>query len=473
VVTEPAAGVAVRDLEVTYPAAATPALSLSEFAAAPGGLTWVTGPNGAGKTTLLATLAGIVPTVIDATVTGSLSTGPAVTPARTGMVLSDAAAHLFATVDEEVAYALTNHDVAEDDLPRRVREALDAVGAGGLTGRQLHTLSGGEHQLVEVAAALAADPTLLLLDEPFEQLDPTSAAELLTLGRARASAGTTVIVATRGDGTVPGGVHRVHLEDGRQATPPGPSPAPVPHRPRGTGAVVLDIQALRHAYGSGRGLDTVDLRVRAGESVALLGPNGSGKTTLIKHALGLLRPDSGQVRVGDLDGRTTPIHRLAEVAGLLFQNPDDQLFNTTVEREVAWGLTASGVARREAIVRTRTVLAELGLDSLADENPLELRSTQRQLVALASVLVRRPRLLLLDEPTRALDAAATSVLLAAIDRRLDQGVAVLTITHDLRFATSIADRWVILQAGRVLADGPAATVASDDDTLRHARLLPM
>jgi len=118
------------------------------------------------------------------------------------------------------------------------------------------------------------------------------------------------------------------------------------------------------------------------------------------------------------------------------------------------------------------VLAELGLDPVAEANPMELRATQRQLVALASVLVRGPRLLLLDEPTRALDAAATATLIAAVDRRLDQGAAGLTITHDLGLATAIADRWVVLSAGRVLADGPAAAVAAEDDTLRRARLLP-
>ena len=171
----------------------------------------------------------------------------------------------------------------------------------------------------------------------------------------------------------------------------------------------------------------LDLQLRAGECVALAGPNGTGKTTVLKAAAGLMRPAAGRVAGNASSGGSV---------GLLLQNPVDQLFERTVRREVAFGLPKRG----PQAARIPEVLASLGLADEAETHPYELPASARRLVALATVLVREPTVLLLDEPTEALDADGLARLHAAIGSVLDRGGAVLLATHDEAFMAATAHR---------------------------------
>lgn len=467
------ARIVAEGLGFTYVGARAPALAGVDLDLVPGSETWVTGPNVAGKTTLLLMLAGVIPTVMEGRVTGSLQIegrdgGTSVVPA---MVMQDAGVYLFRTVFDEIAFPLENCGVSESDLESAVRDALGLLGIEDLQARLMHTLSGGERQKVSVAAALAVRPDLLLLDEPFEQLDPASVSEVLGLARLRAAAGATLVVATREETQVPDGPARIRLSGGTVCAHSAPPLADGSQTSSRLGDPVLEIGGLTHRYTSGAGIVDVDITVRAGESVAVLGPNGAGKTTLMRHTIGLLRPDSGCVRVCGEDAGPRAIWDLAHDVGLLFQNPDDQVFNRVVEAEVAWGLLVRGVAKDIAVTRAREVMVELGIEELAEENPHEITASQRQLVAFASVLVAEPRLIVLDEPTKALDCVAAETVARAIDRRLEQGAGVLVVTHDLRFASRVADRCVVLAGGRVIADGRSDDVLADEAMLHEARLL--
>ena len=402
---------------------------------------WVTGPNAAGKSTLLAVLAGIVPEVIDGQLVGTVKLTTAEgKPALCSMVMQDAGVYLFRTVYDEIAFVLANRGLEPELLPTAVAEALGVAGIEYLESRLMHTLSGGERQKVAVAAALAVEPDVLLLDEPFEQLDPSSATEVLDIARGMSAGGVTLVVATREDRRVPAAARRLCLNEGRVVTEPDPTERT--REPRVAvatpGEVLLDLAGVTHRYSATAGIEAVDLHVRAGESVALLGPNGAGKTTLMKHADGLLRPQAGYVRVCGSDIAARPVWEIARDVGMLFQSPDDQIFSRTVGREVMWGLHVRGVPKDDADAAARVVLEELGILSLFEENPHELTASQRQLVAFASILVTGPRLLVLDEPTKALDAHAAGVVAAAVDRRLAQGAGVLLVTHDLAFARRLA-----------------------------------
>jgi len=155
----------------------------------------------------------------------------------------------------------------------------------------------------------------------------------------------------------------------------------------------------------------------------------------------------------------------------VFQNPDDQVFNRVVETEVAWSLIARGIAKDAALERAHAVMVELGIDRLAKDNPHEITASERQLVAFASVLVAEPRLIVLDEPTKALDADAAETVASAVERRLADGAGVLLVTHDLRFAARLSNRCIVLADGRVIADGPSHQVLEAASLLRRARLL--
>ncbi|WP_262104309.1 ABC transporter ATP-binding protein [Arthrobacter sp. Marseille-P9274] len=192
-------------------------------------------------------------------------------------------------------------------------------------------------------------------------------------------------------------------------------------------------------------LDDVWLDVRAGECVALTGPNGAGKTTLLKMGLGLVRPDTGAVILDGRDAADAAVTRLAASAGLLFQNPADQLFERTVRREVGFG--PKGVRPGQDAVEA--ALADCGLTDLADEHPYELPASQRRLVALGTVLARRPRVLILDEPTVSLDGHGREILARILTAATGRGAGVLLSTHDLPFARENCHRTVEL--GRSVA----------------------
>jgi len=492
-VTHRGARVYADGLGFAYSGADSWALAHIAIDIAPGEELWLTGANASGKSTLLGLLANVIPTVIEGTLAGELevtaergaatapataataaaaeTAAPAVPDAINSMVMQDSGVYLFRTVYDEIAFVLANRGVAPELVPAAVADALAVLGVESLEGRLMHTLSGGERQKVAVCAALAVEPDLLLLDEPFEQLDPASVAEVFSAARSLAEEGLTLVIATRQASLVPPGARELHLAAGRLAERPAAAPAPEPRAPGIPGEPLLELAGVTHRYSPTAGIEGVDLTVRRGESVALLGPNGAGKTTLMKHADGLLRPQSGIVRVAGADIAERPVHQIAREVGMLFQNPDDQIFNRTVISEVAWAPRARGMAEPEAHAVALEALAELGIEHLSAENPHELTASQRQLVAFASILVVSPQLYVLDEPTKALDAAAAEKVAVAVDRRLAEGAGVLLVTHDLAFAERLADRSVVLIGGSVAWEGMTAALLDEREVLERARLL--
>ncbi|MCZ7431665.1 energy-coupling factor ABC transporter ATP-binding protein [Streptomyces sp. WMMC1477] len=246
--------------------------------------------------------------------------------------------------------------------------------------------------------------------------------------------------------------------------PVSPAPAPVP----ASDAVSLDVSGLAYAYPDGhQALFGVDLTIGRGERVALLGPNGAGKTTLVLHLNGILTAGAGHVSVGGLPVATAHLAEIRRRVGIVFQDPDDQLFMPTVREDVAFGPANAGLRGPELDARVREVLERVGMADAADRAPHHLSFGQRRRVAVATVLAMRPEILVLDEPSSNLDPAARREL-AEILRGLD--VTVLMVTHDLPYALELCPRSVILSDGVIAADGPTRTLLCDDALLRAHRL---
>jgi cobalt/nickel transport system ATP-binding protein len=232
----------------------------------------------------------------------------------------------------------------------------------------------------------------------------------------------------------------------------------------------LRARDLRFGYAPGAEVLTgLDLTVGHGERVAVLGPNGAGKTTLMLHLNGLLR-GAGELEVAGLEVRPDTLTELRARVGLVFQDPDDQLFMPTVADDVGFGPRNLGRSDAEVVLLTAEALRAVRMEHAAGRAPHQLSMGERRRVAIAGVLAMDPRLLVLDEPSANLDPRARRELLdllAGLDRTL------LVVTHDLPFAAELCERAVILSGGRIVADGACADVLADGELLaRHDLELP-
>ncbi|MCB7137598.1 ABC transporter ATP-binding protein [Cellulosimicrobium marinum] len=512
-----------------------------------GGALLVLGPSGCGKSTLLRAIVGVVPHTLPGAVTGELSVvgqdprdvTPAALAARVGLVQQRPGDQLCLDhVGEELRFALENRGADPDGMDERAAGALAAVGAGALHDRPTHALSGGEAQRVALAAALVADPSLVVLDEPTALLDPAAAHEVGALiaalasgtGGIRSTNGTNgtdsgvapdddaapatgrtvVLVEHRLDelGTLPGStlvlghdgrvvaqgptdhVLRAHAHEiaalgcwlplavrldaagapGPLGTPatdawltdlarlyPDRSPSTTRTRDGAGAPVVLRARGLAvHRGGAPRRrrrddappvVRDVDLDVRAGEVLAVVGPNGGGKSTLLR-GLAALERTTGEV----VTSSGGPV-------AMVFQDPEHQLLARTVREEVAW--SARLAALPDAEERVAHALDAFGLVALADANPFRLSGGEQRRLSLATATVLDPDLLLADEPTFGLDRAQAAATGRVLRARADAGGAVVLVTHDLALVADVADRVAVVVGGRLRALGATPEVLAD------------
>jgi energy-coupling factor transport system ATP-binding protein len=432
-------------LTYRYPGATEPALREVTLRVA-GGLTLVAGPSGGGKSTLLRVFNGLVPHFHGGQVSGRANlAGSNIIETRTrdlarhvGFVFQDPELQtVYATVDREVAFGLENAAVPAADIPARVAEALNDAGVAHLAGRAMRTLSGGERQRVALASALAMRPQMVVLDEPTSQLDDEGAGLVLAAARRVVSQGRTVIVSehrlralmSAADQLVTVDDGRVSLTDPRGWREPRFSPAAAARSSGGSDVVCISGAAA--GFDGRRVLEGVELAVRSGEVVAIMGRNGGGNPTLLRLIAGMLSPIAGRSSDG-LDHRLSP------------QNPA-LLHRPTVRDEVRFTIERSGEQEKP-----ETILAELGLLDVAGRYPRDLSSGERQRAAVAAVLAGSPGLVLLDEPTRGMDARAGEALVRLATRLRERGAAVVIATHDSDLRAAVADRVLMVAGGRVL-----------------------
>lgn len=439
------------------------------------------GPSGAGKSTLLAGLAGLLPDDSGER-EGSVEVDgldPRQARERVGIVFQDPQTQLvMARAGDDVAFGLENRGVPTAEIWPRVDEALRRVGFPYEGDRSTAALSGGEGQRLALAGVLALRPGLLLLDEPTANLDPAGAALVRrAVTDALADSGTTlilvehrvaealplvdrVVVLEPGAGIrYDGSPERVFAEHGAALAAAG---VWVPDRPlprRGAGGPAGEVLITADGLGLPPRLAPTDLAVRAGETLAVLGPNGTGKSTLALLLGGLLRPGTGRaVATAALAGRHagTPPHRwrapvLAARIGSVFQDPEHQFVRGTVFEELALGPRLLGQPEPAVRAVVAELLARLRLDKLAGANPYTLSGGEARRLSVATALATTPRLLVLDEPTFGQDRRTWIELVELLAERRDAGQGVVAVTHDADFVTALADRQVVL--GEAAGDG--------------------
>jgi energy-coupling factor transport system ATP-binding protein len=438
------------------------------------------------------------------------------------------------TVLEEAAFALENMGLAREQIRLRAEKSLTQVGMEDLKDRHPQQLSGGQSQRLALASILAVQPEVFILDEPTSQLDPLGVEEVFDVISDMHTRGNTLIVvsqdldhlAIRADRLMvidkaeikwDGEPREVLLEAaearypilipdvleiscklraaGRIPSNP-PLPLTVEQAANELSSIVtpdsaeiiaagrtsrhskvesskeLVFEDVHYDYPTGvSAIRGVSLSLDEG-CVCIVGQNGAGKTTFAKHLNGLLRPTRGRVLVRGKDTREYRVAELAREVGLAFQNPDDQLFRSTVEEEVRFGPDNVGAGPEEAKRMVAFAMDLMGLEAVPEKKPHDLGVPERKRVATASVIAMNTPVVVLDEPTGGQDAEGIELLGQLVGQLVQQGKLVVVVTHDVNFAARHADRVIALYRGRVLLDDDPRTVFGREETLARTHVEP-
>lgn len=491
------------DVTFRYPAAREFALHEASGHVPAGAFALIVGRSGSGKSTLLRCLNGLVPHFSGGAFGGQVLVagldtrfvGPRELSADVGFVFQDPESQLFTSrVTDEIAFSLEQHGVDRTTMWNRVEETIDLVGIAHLRDRHPNRLSGGEQQRVAIAAALAMHPHLLVLDEPTSQLDPNGAEDVLAaLTRLNEDLGLTVVLAEHrlervlaradqvrvmkgpGERAIEGPPREIAAVLDPVALPPvaqlgrhiGDDPLPLtvkegrslltrvrlPTEPglvrhSSPGEIAISAKAITVRLDERTVFRDLSLDVRYGEFVALMGRNGSGKTTLIRSLMGLEGVKRGSVAISGLNVSAGNYRDVRGRIGYLPQQAGSLFFKERLIEELRFTVRARNAANGPA-----DVIERFGLGELVERHPLDLSGGERERAALATVMAGGPRILLLDEPTRGMDAWRKMELARLLVELQRDGVAIVLATHDVELVAGCASRVVMLGDREIIADG--------------------
>jgi energy-coupling factor transporter ATP-binding protein EcfA2 len=524
-----------------------PALENVSFTVEQGEFVLILGRSGSGKSTLALNLVGIYPDYFGGRNQGKISINhperglinrrelePGERFQIVNMLFQNPEDQIVTlSVEEEVAFALENYLMAPSEIHPRIDRALDLVGLKGFRERSTLKLSGGEKQRVALAAMLAMEPRILILDEPTSNLDPVGTADVLeTIDRIRERLDITLLVIEHEVDAVFDRVDRVLLVDGKtvhgphdprtfldrhgldvrddlglwipQATevalelrkagipvarlplngdelveslaPNGPlgmtstSAAGVSAKVGEASAPAIDVRDVSFSYGEGDVLRGVRLQAYRNELLAIVGQNGSGKSTLAQLFNGILTPTNGQVLV---EGKPTTEYKFAQLVkrvAYIFQVPEKQFIRTTVFDEIAHGLRALKLTEAETEERVLEFLDRLRLREDRDRSPYVLSHGEKRRLSVACMVAAKPDVIVLDEPTFGQDYQQAQRLMQLLRSLANEGAAVVFITHDMRLVAEYADRCAVLSGGEIAFEGAPPELFAADDVLARSKL---
>jgi energy-coupling factor transport system ATP-binding protein len=440
------------------------------------------------------------------------------------------------TVFDEIAFGPENLGVPPDEIRKRITESLEFVRLVGYEERAPYTLSGGEQQSLCIASIIAMRPQIYVLDEPTSNLDPIGTEQVFrVIARLAQEEKKTLIIVSHNTEELVTLVSRIIvINDGQVALDGDPRSVfakaeyllktriaipqvtelfeKLKHLPKfrvSTLPITLDeayaklrelgfensaettpraedyedaksdellVEAdhvgFSYAESQAKALDDVNLKVRKGDFLAVIGQNGSGKTTLVKNIVALLKPTEGVLRVGGLDVRKVKTWQLADKVGIVFQNPDIQLFSESVVKELAFGTKAMGFTPERANERMSYVAERFGLKDLMNESPGEVDKGTRQKIAIAAVVVLDPQTLIIDEPTTGQDPDSARQIMNIASQMNKEGKTIIMITHSMPLVAEYAKKAMVLSDGHVLFQGLVKNVYQETEMLKKASLKP-
>ncbi|WOV83087.1 ABC transporter ATP-binding protein [Sporosarcina jeotgali] len=524
----------VEQLKYKYPGSEHFVLDDISFTVERGDFIGIAGENGAGKTTLCYALSGLVPHFFKGSYGGNVFIGDLEVythsmneiTARVGLVFENPFSQMTGakfTVYDEIAFGLENLGVPREEMHRRIQKCMQQLKIEELRDVNPFSLSGGQLQRVAIASVMAMKPDILILDEPTSQLDPQGAEEVFQAVEQLSAQGVTIIMAEQKieklaaysdrillmnkgklicEGTPAEIFSRNDLDD-YGVEPPVYTSAARSLKIRQDSAATLPV-VLEEMPTSGlenfslpiRQVEAVDVKTAeiavsdlrfgyekdaeiirgidlelSGKPLAIIGQNGAGKTTFVKLLKALLKPLKGKITVDGVKTTDTTAAKLAAVVGLIFQNPNDQIFKSNVLDEVMFGPLNIGQSPETAKANALKMLKRVGLACKKDENPYDLSLAERKRVAVASILAMDTKVVIFDEPTIGQDAKGKMTLSLIINELYAQGKLVVCILHDMDFVAETFEHTVILGDGRVLFNGETRTAFSQEELLKKAGLV--
>ena len=513
----------IENLSFQYRTRPEPAIQNISFELKPGEMLLIAGSSGCGKTTLARCINGLIPRSYRGRREGRvLLHGKDVAEMQiadmaqiVGTLLQDPERQIVAsTVFNEVAFGPENLGLPNAEIVARVEQAMNRLKIEHLRDRETFNLSGGEKQKVALAGLLAMNPSILLLDEPLASLDPASAYEALDAFRSLADEGKTIVlIEHRVEDAIAAKPDRLLYMEAGQVKYLGPidnlpteinhhevklpaewvvkrvrkmgeqpdKPDFSPNALQGDPLIVFENVDFRYSDETPLILKDVNLTIRHGDLVAVLGPNAAGKSTLVKHTIGLLKPTRGRVLIDGKDTRTMSIAQIARVLGFVFQSPTHMLYAPTVREELEFGPKNLDFRTEDMQKAVTESLSTVNLNGLEEYPPLGLSFGQQKRTTIAAVLAMRSKIMIMDEPTAGQDYANYTHFMDELCRPDADGAqsivaanfaATLFITHDLDLAITYANRVLLVGDKHIVADGPPEEVLKDFDLLTRYRVRP-
>ena len=506
----------VEELSFRYRDRDDLAIQNISFKSDPGELLLIAGASGCGKTTLIRAINGLIPRSYKGDLTGEIRIFGEDTRSwklskisqNVATVLQDPERQILGTkVINEVAFGLENFGLPREEILERGESALRKLNIYHLRDRETFNLSGGEKQKIALAGVLALNPSILLLDEPLASLDPASAQETLKAVRSLADNGMTVLMVEHRvedvlgiqpdrilfmqEGEIrylgqPDGLidivdyHEVKLPAEMVITRASADAPPLPLQvlpsaqltPSEDHEPLVNFEDVRFGYEKGKEvLHGINLEINRGDVIAVLGPNGAGKTTFVKHAIGLLKPNNGEVFVNGISTQKATVAEIASTLGYVFQSPSHMLFAPTVYEELAFGPKNLDHPPDQIKKEVIEALKIVNLQEMEDDPPLALSFGQQKRVSIAAILAMRSKILVMDEPNAGQDYENYMNFMDSI-LQMPGFEAIIFVTHDVDLALIYANRIILVADGALKADGPPLEILSDLELIESCRLVP-
>jgi len=473
----------------------------------------IMGPTGAGKSTLCSCMNGLIPLRTRGYIKGSVKVFDKDTEdskmadlaRRVGLVFQDPETQfIMMTVEDEIAIGLETLNLNRNEIKSRIEWALKLVGLEGFEQKSPEELSGGQKQRIAIASVMAMRPDILILDEPTSDLDPLGKQQVFELlEKIRSEFQLTIILVSHETKKIIKFCDRVILlacgeimYDGKASelteqenlletlgiyNPKILSSITntlkkiLPIIDKGKGNTILEISNLSFTYpNQTQALNKVSLEIKQGDFLAIIGKNGSGKTTLIKHFTGLLRPQIGRVQLKNKSIIEYRISEVAQTIGFCYQNPDHQLFKNTIREEIEFGLINLKIPKNEIEIRYEEIINLLDLRKFEEmyESTFFLSKGVRQRLALASVLVLKPEILIIDEPTTGQDYLMIEEFMKILQDLNNKGHTIIIVTHNPYVIAHYSRDIIILDDGQLIKKTSIEDFLNDDKLQKVAAFIP-